>query len=80
MQKAALCVPLKTEESRIEWHFAERDADRLREYLEEVRIISGDIRAGTFYKRPGKHCSWCDFLLVCLGDKKKAEEMLFRIG
>jgi CRISPR/Cas system-associated exonuclease Cas4 (RecB family) len=80
VQKAALCVLLKTKEPRIEWHFAERDADRLAEYLQKVRIISEDIQAEKFYKRPGKHCSYCDFLPVCLGDKKRAEETLVRIG
>jgi CRISPR/Cas system-associated exonuclease Cas4 (RecB family) len=80
VQKAALCVLLKTKEPRIEWHFAQRDAERLSEYLQKVRIISEDIRAGKFYKRPGKHCSWCDFLPVCLGDKKRAKETLVRIS
>lgn len=80
VQKAAFCVLLKTKEPRIEWHFAERDAERLTEYLRKVRIIAGDIQAGKFYKRPGKHCSWCDFLPVCLGDEKKIEETLVRIG
>jgi CRISPR/Cas system-associated exonuclease Cas4 (RecB family) len=80
VQKAALCVLLKTKEPRIEWHFAERDADQLAEYLQKVRLISEDIQAGKFYKRPGKHCSYCDFLPVCLGDKKRAEETLVRIS
>ena len=79
-QKVALCVLVKTKEPRIEWHFAERDAERLTEYLAKVQIISEDIRTGKFYKRPGKHCSYCDFLPVCLGDKKKVQETLVRIS
>jgi CRISPR/Cas system-associated exonuclease Cas4 (RecB family) len=79
-QKVALCVLVKTKEPRIEWHFAERDAGRLAEYLRKVQIISGDIAVGKFYKRPGKHCGYCDFLPVCLGDRKKAQETLVRIG
>jgi predicted RecB family nuclease len=78
-QKVALCVLVKTKEPRIEWHFAERDAGRLAEYLRKVRIISGEIAAGKFYKRAGKHCGYCDFLPLCLGDKKEAQETLVRI-
>jgi len=78
-QKVALCVLVKTKEPKIEWHFAERDAERLTEYLAKVQIVSEDIHAGKFYKRPGKWCSYCDFLPVCLGDKKKVEETLVNI-
>jgi CRISPR/Cas system-associated exonuclease Cas4 (RecB family) len=78
-QKVALCVLVKTKEPKIEWHFAERDAERLTEYLAKVQIVSEDIQAGKFYKRPGKHCSYCDFLPVCLGDKKKVQETLVKI-
>lgn len=78
-QKVALCVLVKTKEPRIEWHFAERDAGRLAEYLAKVQLIAGDIAAGKFYKRPGKWCSYCDFLPVCLGNKKEAQETLVKI-
>jgi hypothetical protein len=76
----ALCVFVKTREPRIEWHFAERDAGRLAEYLAKVRLISEEIAAGRFYKRSGKHCGYCDFLPVCLGDKKMAQETLVKIA
>ena len=52
-QQVALCVLVKTKEPRIEWHFAKRSADALAEYLEKVRLVSDDIAAGKFYKRPG---------------------------
>src|SRR5881396_3205230 len=76
----ALCVLVKTKEPRIEWHFAKRSADGLAEYLDKVRLVSDDIAAGKFYKRPGKHCGYCDFLPVCLGNKKEAQETLVRIA
>ena len=78
-QKVALCVLVKTKDPHIEWHFAERDAERLAEYLAKVQIVSEDIAAGKFYKRADKHCSYCDFLPVCLGDKKKVQETLVKI-
>jgi CRISPR/Cas system-associated exonuclease Cas4 (RecB family) len=77
--RVAYCILTKTKEPVIQWHFAKRDAGRLEEYLAKVRIVSEDIAAGKFYKRPGKHCGYCDFLPVCLGDKKKVQETLVRI-
>jgi putative RecB family exonuclease len=79
-ERVALCVLVKTKEPRIEWHFAERDGGQLADYLAKVRLIAGDIAAGKFYKRSGKWCSYCDFLPVCLGDKKKAQETLVKIA
>ena len=79
-KRVAFCVLVKTKEPKIEWHFAERDAERLAEYLAKVQIVSADIASGKFYKRPGKHCSYCDFLPVCLGDEKKVQETLVRIA
>ena len=79
-EQVALCILVKTKEPRIEWHFAKRGAGDLAEYLDKVRLVSDDIAAAKFYKRPGKHCAWCDFLPVCLGDKKKARDTLVRIA
>jgi PD-(D/E)XK nuclease superfamily len=75
----ALCVLVKTKEPHIEWHFAKRNGDDLAEYLKKVRMVSDDITASKFYKRRGKHCSYCDFLPVCLGNEKKAQETLVRV-
>jgi RecB family exonuclease len=77
--KVAFCVFVKTKEPRIQWHFAERTPEDRSEYVEKARIVSSDILAGKFYKRPGKHCAYCDFLPVCMGDRKKAQEALVRI-
>src|SRR5437899_12623355 len=79
-EQVALCILVKTKEPRIEWHFARRSADGLAEYLDKVRLVSDDIPAGKFYKRPGKHCAWCGFLPMCLGNKKKAQDTLVRIA
>ena len=78
-KKVALCVFVKTKEPRIEGHFAKRGAEDLAQYVAKVRLVSEDIAAGKFYKRPGKHCAWCDFLPLCLGNKKEAQETLVKI-
>ena len=78
--RVAYCVLAKTKEPMIQWHFAKRDAGRLAEYLAKVRIVSEDIATGKFYKRPGKHCGYCDFLPVCIGDTKKVQESLVKLA
>ncbi len=77
--RVAYCILTKTKEPVILWHFSKRDPGRLAEYLAKVRIVSEDIAAGKFYKRPGKHCGYCDFLPVWLGDGKAAQQTLVRI-
>lgn len=74
------CVLVKTKQPRIEWHWASRNPEHLADYLRKVAIVAGDIADGAFYRRPGKHCGWCDFLPVCLDDRKAVEETLVQIG
>ncbi len=58
------------------FNFAERSANDRAEYVEKIRLVSRDIAAGIFYKRPGKHCAYCDFLPLCIGHQKAARETL----
>ena len=74
-----LCVLLKLKEPRIQWFRTYRDGPRLIEYLAKLRLVAREIKAGHFYKRPGRWCSWCDYLPVCLGDKQKVKQTLVRI-
>jgi RecB family exonuclease len=78
-EQAALCVFVKTKEPRIEWHLSSRTGDQLIEFLGKAELIAREITLGHFYKRPGKWCSWCDFLPVCIGDKKEIAETLVHI-
>jgi hypothetical protein len=78
-EQVALCVLVKTKEPYIEWHFATRCAAEMAEYVSKVQLVSEDIANGKFYKRPGKQCSYCDFLPVCVGDHKRAQETLVQI-
>ena len=79
VRRVGFCVLVKTKEPRIEWHWAERNAGHLGDYLRKVGIVARAVEDGVFYRRPGKHCGYCDFLPVCLGDRKAAEETLVRI-
>jgi hypothetical protein len=58
---------------------AERSANERAEYVEKIRLVSEDIASGIFFKRPGKHCAYCDFLPLCMGDKQKAQDSLVQI-
>jgi len=75
----ALCVLVKTTEPKIEWYPTKRDSSRLTEFLNKAGYVAREIKAGEFYKRTGVHCAWCDFLHVCLGNKKMAEETLVKM-
>ena len=79
MEQTALCVLVKTKEAKIEWHLAARSGDDLTEFLVKVDLVAHEIAVGHFYKRPGKWCSWCDYLPVCAKDKKRTEETLVQI-
>lgn len=76
---AALCVFVKTKEPRIEWYASKRSGSQLTEFLQKAEYVAREITARHFYKRPGNHCSWCDFLPICLGDRAKAAESLARV-
>jgi hypothetical protein len=74
-----LRVRFKTKEPQIEWHLSKREGAQLVEFLAKTEYVAGEIAAARFYKRPGKWCDWCDYLPVCTGEKRKAEETLIRI-
>lgn len=75
----ALCIFIKTKAPRIAWHQAQRNPVQLQEYLEKVRIVTGEIVADHFYRNAGKHCGYCDFLPVRLGDRRTVEGALVQI-
>jgi hypothetical protein len=77
--QSALCVLVKTKEPKIEWYLSNRTGNHLVEFLEKAQLVSHEISAGHFYKRPGKWCSWCDYLPVCLRDEQKTKETLVQI-
>ena len=70
-----LSILVKTKEPKIEWHVA-AISDDLARFLAKALV---DIAAGRFYKRPGKWCSWCDYLPVCLKDEKRIKETLVKV-
>jgi PD-(D/E)XK nuclease superfamily len=80
IEQVAVCVLTKTKEPKIEWHITQRTPEQVMEFIEKVEVVSGQIAQGNFYKRPGKWCRQCEFLPVCLGDRKKAEQTLVRIA
>lgn len=78
--RAAFCVLVKTKTPKIQWQFADHGPAELLAFLEKAGIVGREIEAGRFFKRPGLWCSWCDFLPVCTGDRKGAEESLVQFS
>jgi CRISPR/Cas system-associated exonuclease Cas4 (RecB family) len=78
-EQLALCVLVKTKEPQIGWHCVDRTGGQLTEYLAKVGYVAREIAAGRFYKRSGLWCAWCDYLPVCLGDKRKVQETLVTV-
>jgi hypothetical protein len=78
-EKLRLCILIKTKVPRIEWHVSYRSGERLVEYLTKVKLVTKQIQAGHFYKRPGQWCTSCDYLPHCLGDRQKTKQTLVRI-
>lgn len=76
--QSAFCVFVKTKEPRIDWFFSQRSGNELTAYLTKVALIGRQISGNVFYKRPGKWCAQCDYLPLCMGDHKRAEEALVR--
>jgi hypothetical protein len=79
VEQSALCVLIKGKDARIDWHVSTRGPKDLDEYLTKIAVTAQAIEAGHFYKRPGFWCTWCDFLPVCLEDKRKAKETLIQL-
>ncbi len=79
-EQTALCVFVKTKEPKIEWHVANRNGDQLMEFIAKTEYVAREIAAGRFYKRPGKWCSWCEFLPVCVKDQTRTKELLVQIS
>jgi RecB family exonuclease len=77
-QRLGLCVLIKAKEPRIEWHLSHRSGEQLLDYLRKVGLVAREIKAGHFYKRPGKWCAWCDYLPVCLGDASQVKRDFVR--
>ena len=78
-KQGTLCVLVKTKEPQIDWHVTQRGGQQLVEFLAKTEYIAGEIAARHFYRRPGKWCSWCDYLPVCTGNAKQISETLVQI-
>jgi PD-(D/E)XK nuclease superfamily protein len=79
-EQVAFWVMIKTKEPKIEWYPSSRSPKQLMEYISKVGYLAREIKGGSFYKRPGKHCSWCDYLPICLGDVRKVKESLIQVA
>jgi CRISPR/Cas system-associated exonuclease Cas4 (RecB family) len=82
VERVGFCVLLKLKEPRIEWCFAERDAEAIAEYHEKLSIIAADIDRGRFPKKSSScgHLGGCEFKPLCLKDENQIREKLILKG
>ena len=68
-QKVGFGVFIKKKEPEIEYVWGrQRTKEDFENFERIVRKVWRDIERGEFYKNPGLHCNWCDFLPLCLGE------------
>src|SRR5262249_31816670 len=41
-------------------------------YLDKIAYVIEDLAAERFFMRSGRHCGWCDYRPLCLGDTCRA--------
>lgn len=59
----------KKREPEIQFQYATRTRDQLREWEKLVEKVWRDVHESELHRVPGAHCSWCDYLPLCLGQK-----------
>lgn len=77
--QVAFCVFLKTKAPEIQWCFGRRGPRDFTAYLDKVAAVGEDLERQRFYRRAGRHCGWCDYRPLCLGDTRRAAETLVQI-
>jgi hypothetical protein len=80
VEEGALWVFVRAKDPAIELLPGSRDPKQLTEFIDKVGYVAREIKAGSFYKRPGMWCSWCDFLPVCLGNKENVQRTLIHVN
>jgi len=80
IDKVGYVILQKKKSPEIQWALAERDESDIEEYENKVKFYTEAIGKKFFNRKPGMHCSWCDFQSICMDDLEKAEkEVVFEI-
>lgn len=69
-------VLIKKKLPEIQYLFASRTAEDLKNFEKLVLNVWEQVKAEKFLKTPGFHCSWCDFLPICLGEPDAEEQFV----
>jgi len=68
-EKAGFGVFIKKKDPEVQYVWGRQRTKEDFENFEKIVIkVWRDIERGEFYRNPGMHCSWCDFLPLCLGE------------
>lgn len=68
-EKVGFGVFIKKKEPEVQYVWGRgRTKEDFRNFEKMVLKVWSDVEKGEFYKNPGMHCQWCDFLPLCIGE------------
>jgi len=68
-EKVGFGVFIKKKDPEIQYLFAKRTKEDLREFEKLCEKVWNDVQDGYFPKIPGNHCSMCDYVPICLREE-----------
>lgn len=69
-------VLVKRKVPEVQYLFATRSKEELQNFERLVLKTWQDIEDGHFHRAPGAHCSWCDYLGLCLGEPEAEKDFV----
>jgi len=68
-EKVGFGVFIKKKDPEVQYVWGRsRTGDDFENFEKMVMKVWRDIERGEFFRNPGMHCQWCDFLPLCLGE------------
>ena len=75
-EKVGFGVLIKKKTPEIQYLFSERTTEDLKNFEKLVLNVWEQVKNEKFFKVPGFHCSWCDFLPLCLNEPDAEEQFI----
>jgi len=68
-ERVGFGVFVKKKDSEVQYVWGrQRNGEDFRNFEKMVLKVWRDIERGEFFRNPGLHCQWCDFLPLCIGE------------
>ena len=75
-ERVGFGVLIKKKVPEIQYLFSERNAEDLKNFEKLVLNVWEQVKSEKFFRVPGFHCSWCDFLPLCLEEPDAEEKFI----